>query len=254
MKNLIPASTLRITALAAALLAGTAAANAQVLYSTNFNAPAYSNGGLIGQDGWLITGTSVINPITVTAGTVALASTGQDVNRPFLPAVTTGSIFLSADITLSAANTAGDYFMHLSDGGNSNFFARLYARSATGGFQLALTTSSGAATSYGTTVLSFGTTYTILARYDFVAGAANDTGALFVNPTTAFGLGDTAYVAAQTTGADAASISAVNLRQGAAANAPTAVVDNISVSIIPTPATASLLAVGGLLAARRRRN
>ena len=42
--------------LAVAALAGVA--HADFLYATDFNAPLYANGGLIGQDGWVITGTS----------------------------------------------------------------------------------------------------------------------------------------------------------------------------------------------------
>jgi hypothetical protein len=236
---------------------------ADLLYATNFNSPTYANGGLIGQDGWLITGTSVVSPIAVansaTNGSVALTTTGQDVNRVFA-ATTSGSIFLTADINLSAAQATGDYFLHLGDGGTSNFYSRLYARSSAAGFQMAMGTSSGTPVNYGTTVLDLNRTYRILARYDFVAGALNDTGSLFINPNDPFGLGDTAYVAATTIGADAASISSVNLRQGTATNAPTLVIDNISISsitAIPEPSSIALVGLMGVACGfaviRRRR-
>jgi hypothetical protein len=228
-----------------------------VLYSTGFDSPTYSDGPLIGQDSWAITGTSVVNIVnvanTATNGTVSLTTTGQDVNRVFSPAVTSGSVYLTANITVGAAQATGDYFLHLGDGGTSNFYARTYIKSSGTGFVMALGTSSGTTgLTYGTTVLSFATSYTILARYDFVAGTGNDTGALFVNPTTTDGSGDTAYVSATTTGTDASSISSVNLRQGTTANAPTVTIDSITVAI-PEPGAAFLGSLGMLCLLRRRR-
>jgi hypothetical protein len=228
---------------------------ATVLYSTNFDSPTYSDGGLIGQDGWVITGTSVVSPVSVantaTNGNVTLVTTGQDVRHALSSNVTEGSVWLSATITVGSAST-GDYFLHLGDNGTSNFFARTYVQASGGGFVLALSTSSGSPVTYGTTVLSLNTAYTLLIRYDFVAGAGNDTGALFVNPTTEYGTGDTAYVAATTIGTDSALISFVNLRQGTAASAPGVTVDNISV-FVPEPSIAALGGLGLLGLLRRRR-
>lgn len=236
---------------AVAALAGIASvANAALVYTTDFNAPTYSAGALVGQDGWLQTGTVVTNPLQVAGGAVAM-TTGQDANRPFA-GVNTDSIFLSATFTLTTASSAGDYFIHLGDGGASNFNARIYAKAATGGFVMAMGTSSGAVT-YGTNVLPLNTPITLVARYDFVAGALNDTGALFINPANAYGIGDTAYVAATTIGVDATTISSVNLRQGSASNAPAVSVDALSVYTIPTPGSIALLGLAGLVAGRRRR-
>jgi hypothetical protein len=227
-----------------------------VLYSTGFDSPTYSDGGLIGQDGWLITGSSVTNVVnvanTATDGTVSLTTTGQDVRHTFAPAATTGSVFLSAEITVGSAGT-GDYFIHLSDGGTSNFYARTYIQASGAGFVMALGTSSGTAgLVYGSTVLNFNTSYSLLVRYNFVAGTGNDTGALYINPTTTDGTGDTAYVAATTTGADATSIAGVNLRQGTTGSAPGVVIDNISV-FVPEPSVAALGGLGVLALLRRRR-
>lgn len=262
-------SIVRASALAVVVAAGTAPAQT-VLYSTDFNAPTYTAGVLanpvavptpISQDGWLQS-SGTTNLITVdAAGAVPLTTTGQDVRRTFTPVVTTSagdSFFLSADINLSAAQTTGDYFMHIGDGGTSNFYARVYARSAVGGFQLAMGTSSGTSGLVWGSTLPFGAIYRVVARYDVVAGTAsptlgNDTGALYVNPVNAYGIGDTAYVTALTTGIDATTIGGVHLRQGNAANAPTLVIDNVSVAYLPTPGAAALLGLGGLLAAKRRR-
>lgn len=241
---------------AIALLAGSSLAGAAtVLYSTDFSAPTYADGALIGQDGWVLTN-STTNPLSVTNsaadGAVVLTTTGQDVRRAFTEsAVTSGSVFMKAEITVSSAQAAGDYFIHLGDNSTSNFFARTYIRSSGTGFVMALGTSSGTAT-YGTIELPFSTPITLLVRYDLIAGTANDTGALFVNPTTEDGSGDTAYVAATTIGADATTISSVSLRQGSATNAPGVTVDSISV-FVPEPGVAMLGGLGVLGLLRRRR-
>lgn len=259
MSSITKCFNARFAALAAgvALLGGASAAQATIVYATNFNSPTYSDGPIAGQDSWTAISGIGTNSVAVantgTNGNVRLTTTGEDVRRNFGPAITTGSVYLTATITLSAAQATGDYFLHLGDGSATIFNARIYAKSAPGGFVMAMGTGAGAGVTYGSTVLSFGTTYTILARYDLVAGLANDTGALFVNPTDAFGIGDTAYVAATTIGIDAVTFSSVSLRQGTAANAATLVIDNIDVSIIPTPGAAALLGLGGLMASRRRR-
>ena len=250
-----------------ALCAASASSEAAtVLYSTDFNAPGYADGAIAtdittGQSGWLYTaaatGTSPVIANTATDGVVSLASSGPDVKHALGDTVTAGtSVYVSATINLSAAQTAGDYFLHLSDGSSSLFFGRVYAKSATGGFTLAFASSSGtpAATAYGTTVLSLNTSYNILFRYDYVAGTTNDTGALWVNPTSADGSADTAYVGLTIQGADpAVALNTVNLRQGSASNAATLTVDDLSVYTIPEPASVLLGAFGLLGLLRRRR-
>jgi hypothetical protein len=242
-------------------LAATAAQAQSPVTSTDFNAPPYSDGAIIGQDGWAITGTSTVNPInvanTATNGNVTLAATGQDVNRSFGSSFTSAnasSVWLSFDLTLSAANATGDYFIHLDDGSTTGFFDRVYAKAGATGFDLALVTGSGTPLvgAYGAD-LAFGT-YHIVARYDLVSGAGNDTGALFVNPVNPFGIGDTPYMAAATvTATDPAQLSGMNLRQGSTTPAG-AVIDNISVAVqaIPEPATWMLMGVGLLVGVTKR--
>ena len=252
--KLLRRATLPLFAIAAAL--PLRAATVTTLYSTGFDAPTYSDGVLLGQDGWVASSGTGTNNLTVansaTDGTITLAATGEDLRRLFTPAQTTGSVFLSADINVATAAATGDYFIHLGDGSTSNFYARTYIRSSGAGFVMALGTSSGAVT-YGTTVLSFGTNYSLLVRYDINAGPLNDTGALFINPITVDGTGDTPYVAATTVGTDATTIGSVSLRQGGASNAAGLTVDNIAVFTVPEPATALLGAVGLLGLLRRRR-
>src|SRR4051794_39655640 len=154
---------LRSSILAASLaigLAQTAAAQPVILYSANFNSPTYTDGPLVnpptatdtttpGQDGWLSTSAGLTNQIqvsnTATNGLVSLgAAGGQDVRRLFNGAatVTSGSVYYDADVTVTSAAATGDYALHFSDGGTSNFYARAHFKSSGTGFVMGLSTSS----------------------------------------------------------------------------------------------------------------
>jgi PEP-CTERM motif len=253
-------------ALALSLLATRANATT-ILYAADFNnagnhsgnytsSADYLNGTLAGQDGWVAHSATGSTAQTVsnnpTDGHVVLGLSGEDTHASFVPSANP-SAWLSADVTISAASTTGDYFLHLGDGGASAFNDRVYAKSTTGGFLFGIATTSSSLT-YGTVPLAFGT-YHIVAEYDMVAGAANDTAEIFVNPVDPLqALGETPYATnTATTGTEAAVLSAVYLRQGGATTSAAATVDNIAVVPEPSAIILSGLGIAGLVVGKRLR-
>jgi len=214
---------------------------AQLLVNENFN---YTLGvGLVGQGNWLITGTSTTNPITVTASTityvnypssglgleVSLANTGQDANCSFT-AQTSGTIYVSALVNITAAQTAGDYFIHIADSPTgTTFFGRTFVK--LDGTKIAFgiqNTSGGTPTqTYTTSTYDLGTTYLLVLKVNVATGESS----LIVNPAMNSEPATGWVTNLSGTGAlPAAGFSAVSLRQGSATNAATLLVDGIHVA------------------------
>ena len=110
---------------------------------------------------------------------------------------------------------------------------------------------------YSGTVLSFNTPYRLVLAYTGVAGTINDTFGLYVNPTdTSVELNNTPFFSSVYvgTGAESVTVAGINLRQGSAANAPSVIIDDLSVGTtfgeiapVPEPSIGSLLGGFGLL-------
>lgn len=251
-------------------------AQATINFSDNFD--SYLNGNLagltantVGQGTWAQTSTSAATPVQVNNGTVVLGTSGQDVYAPLtMPiSITTGSTFyIGVTVSLTAAQATGDYFLHFTPTvGDTGIFAeRLFAKSTTGGFLFGYNGSSGGTVNYSPTVLSFNTPYRLVLAYTGVAGTLNDTFALYLNPTDTAVEGNNApflssgYVG---TGAETTTVAGINLRQGSAANAPSVIIDNLSVGTtyaeiapVPEPTVGAIVCGFGLLglfmSARRR--
>ncbi len=241
-----------LTVSSSAVLANT------IVLSDDFSS---ANGDLVGTTpdvstgDWTQTGTSATNPIQIVSNQVALVNTGQDAYAAFSQAVPTtagAGLLTSMDINVSAASANGDYFSHLSSpaGTTTVFDQRLFARSSTGGFQLGLldTSGTGSATTWGTTDLSFGTSYHVDILWNFVAGSNNDTFSVSVDGSP--------YLTHAWTSATAepADLQAGNFRQGGSSTFPSVLVDNLVVQTVPEPSTillGSLIGIG-CLAFRRR--
>ena len=252
------------------LLLATASLQATVLFSDDFN--SYTAGNLagttangIGQGTWAQTSTSSTTPIQANgSGGVSIGASGQDIYSPLPGGSFTladgSSFYMGLDINVaSVANTSGDYFLHWSTSvGNTGIFPdRLYVKPSGTQFLLGWAGSSGTGITFGTTPLTYGTGYRVAVEYDAVAGAINDTGAIYVNSAP--------YVSGTfSTGTEPSpeTIAEVNFRQGS--SGPILTVDNLNAATtlaevetftaIPEPTTVALggLALLGLAVLRRR--
>ena len=169
----------------AIVIAGTVGVRASVIFSDTFT---YANGNLVGDDGWLQNGTSAATPIQVTAGRAVLGTSGQDVNAAVSPytLINGSSIFLGATINVTSAQTAGDYFLHWAPAtGSTIYITRVEIRKDAGGvgFNVGLINTASATLTWGTGVYSFNQDYRLVAGYNSVPGALNDTGDLWMNNT-----------------------------------------------------------------------
>lgn len=169
----------------------------QYLAQENFS---YAAGNLVPNGGWTAISAGGTNPIQVTAptglsfsdfngnpytgsgvgGAASLTIVGgEDDAKLFTGPATTGSVYASFMLQMTTpAPLPGDYFLGMRTGTANN--SRLYVRTATGGFNLGIEKNTGAGVSYAPGVYLTGTTYLIVLKYTFVAGATNDQMSLFV--------------------------------------------------------------------------
>ena len=238
------------------------AANASVYYSTNFSS-GYSPGNLVGQNNWAQISTNSNTPIQVSSGLAVVGTSGQDVVRALtstVPLTSSTTVYVSASLKVTAAQSAGDYFLGLDTSANGGgYYGRIFAKSSGAGFVLGLSAQTTTGT-YGSTVLNLGETYTVVYAWDFVSGAANDTFAMYVNPTSSTRADLTSYLTAAWSGTEPSSaLASIALRQGTASSAPSVSVGSLAVGSsltdvgVPAPGALALLGVAGLVGSRRRR-
>lgn len=267
MDSEMTAMTKRLLGLATAplFLAIIAAnANGAAVLSDDFG---YPDGNLAGQGSWTAytAGTAAVQ---LSSGTVAevpaaTGSTLEIARRPLSQTFNTAgtSLFYGIDINVSATSTSGDWLMGLSSTGGS-YGAKLNIKSSGSGYVLGWNVGSGNSTAqYGSTVLSYNTPVRVVMRYDFVSGATNDAGAIYVNPTDASDVSlNTAYYTTTTfatTQADVSTVAAFNLHKGGTSG-PSMTIDNLvvggwsDVSAVPEPTSLALLALGSVAMLRRR--
>ena len=225
------------------LLAVSSIASAQ-LVKEDFD---YTAGDSLRAHGWLLSLTSTVNTVKVTSpgltftgysssgvgNATTLATTGEDVYKKF-SAQTSGSAYMSFMVNVTSAQSTGDYVIGLSPStAQTNYYARLFIKSNGSGFLFGISKSSESAT-YGSTVYSLNTTYLVVVKYTFAAGAMNDPVSVYVltsganlasEPTTA-----EIYNYVDATKGDASNLGIVTLRQGTASSAPTLVVDGLRIA------------------------
>lgn len=234
-------------------LAGTAlTANAQILVADSFN---YPDGNLVGNGGWANHSGSG-SFIQVDNGVAYLNHGGgsrEDASVAFTP--TGGTLYYGIDFKVSDDTqiTGGDYeyFAHFKDDGFA-FRGRLDIVEGTSGgdFSVGIATGSSTADAVWGTDLSFDTYYRAIVGYNQDTNQAQ----LWIDASLE---SDTSILGADNADPGDA-MTSFALRQSNSSNDETVMVDNLIVgttfgSVVPTPASASILALGGLVATRRRR-
>lgn len=194
---------LGFAALAAALLVGLATdrASATIYMMEDFS--GYSNGDLVGQNGWTQLDNAT-NPIQVSSGSVVLPALGGNNQDAYhnnsagsilAPAVGTTSVYYGMKMSVQSAptvdfsTTTPSYFSATYTGDNASGFAneRIYTSASGAGFVFSAKVTGQFAAPYatGSTVLSYNTDYNVIVRADMVAGPGNDTVSIYINPTNA---------------------------------------------------------------------
>lgn len=262
---------LAIVVMAAGSLAPSTARSQTSLASADF--ATFTDGALVGQNGWLQYNTSTTAPLTVTSGRVAWAggatANNEDASLPFPSTViqpVSGSTVLNWDTVLSVtapSSSNPSYFAALNTNNTSvtsgNFQnARIVAQAQGSGyvFGARVNGQSGYPFAYGTQELTIGQDYALRAEINMVAGNANDSINLYVGPD--FDTLSLYATAGYTTGSVSdPTFGAMLLSQFGSATffEPGVSVKSMSVTqVVPEPSTLGILAAGfGLLAAARRR-
>lgn len=233
-----PRPYLPLFALAASLLLA-AESRAQVILTENFNFT-----GALTANGWVAANAGGSNAITAAAPSLSysnlpssgtgnpagLTTSGEDDYKLFTTNNSTGDLYTSFLITVSAAQATGDYFysFYSTNSSGGGYFGRIFAKANSTGFSFGVA-KSGTPVTYETNVRTFGTTYLIVSKMTRVAGATtNDISSLWINPP--LGAAETVTDMTNIAGSDNAnSLAAVALRQGSSSASATARVGNILV-------------------------
>ncbi len=219
----------------------------------------YTSGTLITANGWAAHSGAGTNAITViTPGLaypghigsgigncVSMTTSGEDDNKSF-SAITSGSVYTSLLINVSAAQAAGDYCLGLYQT-STLLPLRLYMKSSGAGFVFGIS-KAGLSITYESTVRNFGTVYLLVANYIYNTGTSTDDVLnLWVDPVLGLPEGAATIPNVTSTATDATTIGAFFLRQGTAANASTQKIDAIlvgptwaSVTPVSNPTTSSI--------------
>lgn len=211
---------------------------------------SYTSGmNLNGLGGWSAHSAAGTNPPQITVGgltypgyassgignAVSFTTNGEDNNKPYATfpnGTASGSLYYALMVRIDSAGATGDYFFHLLKN-SSTFSARLFVkRASNGNLRFGIGKSSTIANiNFSDSIYTTGTTYLLAVKYTVIAGATNDTVALWINPTP--GGTEPAPTVLESTAdrgaTDVDTLYAVALRQGAAANAPIGRVDGIRV-------------------------
>ncbi len=97
----------------------------------------------------------------------------EDISMSFSP-ISSGVVYVTQMLNLASAPPAHDFFLSLGDGAEKTtptYINRIYAKAVGGGYQLGLHRNSTAAV-YGDAILSYGSTYLVVNKFEFLTGTS----------------------------------------------------------------------------------
>ncbi|MFH0733603.1 MAG: T9SS type A sorting domain-containing protein [bacterium] len=215
------------------LLIFAAVMNGQVLLDENFD---YAVGDSLTGHGWAAHSGATFNTVKVVEGNLSyngypLSGIGnmtsitggsgsrEDININY-PSQTSGSVYHSFLINVTAATATGDYFFNVGpDPIATSFRGRVFVKDDGAGNLLFGLAQSSSNVTYTTATYAYNTTYLFVLEYKFVPTALNDDSVkLYINPElgAAAPLADIIYVLT-TINADLANVGSAAFRQGAQA-------------------------------------
>lgn len=220
-----------------------ASAGSTSLLTENFDYPA---GDSLGAHGWNWI-SSNINPLMVTSpglvytgyplsnigNATSLANTGEDMFKNFTDSVSSGSLYISFMVNVSAAQAAGDYFMALLPAFSTTLYTgRFYARDSSGlRFGISKTTAAAGGIFYSSGTYNLSTTYLVVIKCTFNPGTTDDVFNVYIFDSGIPSTEPVTPTIGPVTGtATEYALGRIALRQGTAANAPTEKVDGIKAS------------------------
>lgn len=214
-------------------------AQGQTLLVENFD---YAVGQELIPNGWANTGTAATPNIQVTASSItytgypgsgvgneATLTNGQDVNKSFT-AQTSGLVYVSFLVNVSAISLTGDYFIHLgADVMGSGFVGRVFVKKdATDKLAFGVQLNSGGTIvpTYSAFNYALNTTYLIVLKHDNTGKVSS----IIVNPALASEPSTGWLNDSQGTNAMPLNIGSVGLRQPSASATLTAKIDGIRIA------------------------
>jgi len=262
----------KIFAITFAILTLIASTQASLIWTEQFS---YTDGALlsVSNGNWTAFSGAGNSPIQVQNNSATLVNvtngsiSGEDVKRALDQNYTSGVLYASALVSMSAAPTGanGDYFLsfYSSAASGGGYMGRIFASATATGWSFGLSNGTSTPVDWGTD-LSLNTTYKIVLRLDVAARTATmGVFAAGYTPTSDSELTLSGGAASGTT----AAVDNFAMRQGAASGAVmtevisgiatgTSLSDVAGLAAVPEPGTVTLVSLGlgvGLWGLRRRR-
>jgi plastocyanin len=174
------------------------------------------------------TASGIGNSVTVNGG----SGSREDVNKLFHQQ-SQGAVYAGFLVNVTAASTTGDYFFHFAPYFPTTLFrGRVFVKDdGAGNLQFGLSFASTSTVEYTTTTYTYGETYLLVLKYEYVndATGSDDIAKLYINPVLTDPEPSTPDLQSTDTNTDVM-VGAVALRQGA--NVYTVQVDGIKVSTL----------------------